>query len=278
MERVRPFLGTFVAVRADGAPDPVLAIEAAFAAISRVERLMSCHDPDSELSRLNRAAHLRALPVDPWTRRVFRLALVFGRASAGSFDCAVGARQAAAGRLPARGGVPDVEGSGTDIDLSEPGRIRYRRKLYVDLGGIAKGFAVDRAVDALRRAGAGAGVVNAGGDLRAFGAATETVHVRMPTAGGLHAIGEIREAAVATSVAGKDMPLDLPILDGVSGRMPAAQLISVFASRCVLADALTKVVAVQGGRCAPLLARCGAEALLREQRSGIWSRFGAQVS
>ncbi len=278
MERARPHLGTLVSVRADGAPQPALAIEAAFSAIARVERLMSCHDPESELSQLNRAAHLRALTVDSWTWRVFGLALAFYRISKGTFDCAIGARHVADGRLPSRGGeTPEIEGSSADIDLSVPNRIRYRRKLYMDLGGIAKGFAVDRAVEALRRAGAESGVINAGGDLRAFGAATEAVHVRMPCDGGLLAIGEIREAAVATSVAGEETPPDLPILDGANGRRPVARLVSLFASRCVLADALTKVVAVCGESSAPLLARCGAEALLCERDTGLWTRIGARA-
>ena len=277
MERARPHLGTIVSVRVGRAPDPALAIETAFSAVARVEQLMSCHDPESELSRLNCSAHLRALPVDPWTWCVFRLAVLLGRDSAGAFDCAIGARQVAAGLLPAHDRDPPAaaEGSSADIDLSQPYRIRYRNKLYVDLGGIAKGFAVDRAVDALRLAGAESGVVNAGGDLRAYGAAAETVHVRMPGNGGLRAIGEIREAAVATSIAGEETPLSLPILDGANGRRPVARLVSLFASHCVLADALTKVVAVRGESSAPLLARYCAEALLCERDSGIWTRIGA---
>src|SRR5260221_10744187 len=278
MERARPLVGTMVSVPVGGAPAAAIAMEAAFSAVAKVERLMSCHDPESELSRLNRAAHLRALPVDPWTWRVFRLAVILGRRSAGAFDCTIGARQVAAGLLPAHGDdTPAEKGGSADIDLSQPYRIRYRRKLYVDLGGIAKGFAVDRAVDALRRAGAQSGVVNAGGDLRAFGAAAETVHVRMPGDGGLRAIGEIREAAVATSVSGEETPLDLPILDAASGCKPVARLVSLFASHCVLADALTKVVAVRGASSAPLLARCGAAALLCERSSGVWTHIGAQA-
>lgn len=279
MERARPHLGTIVSVRVADAPDAARAIEAAFAAVAKVERLMSCHDAASELSRLNSAAHLSALPVDPWTWRVFQLAAKLGRASSGAFNCAIGARQLAAGFLPAHGAAAlNMEASSADIDLSRRGRIGYRKRLYVDLGGIAKGFAVDRAVDALRRAGASSGVVNAGGDLRAFGPEAETVHVRMPGDGGLRAIGAIRDAAVATSIAGEESPLGPPILDGTSGQKPAARLVSVFAAGCVLADALTKVVAVRGEHCAGLLARRGAEALLFEQRSGSWRRFGARAS
>jgi len=82
---------------------------------------------------------------------------------------------------------------------------------------------------------------------------------------------------VATSVSGEETPLDLPILDAASGCKPVARLVSLFASHCVLADALTKVVAVRGESSAPLLARCGAAALLCERSSGVWTRIGAQA-
>jgi thiamine biosynthesis lipoprotein len=279
MQRARPLLGTFVSVRAEGAPRQDAAIAAAFNAVEKVERLMSCHDPSSELSRLNESGHRRAVPVHPWTFEVFRLAVALFRHSAGSFDCAIGGRQAAAGRLPSRGGERSAaDGSSDDIDLSAGDFVRYRRKLHIDFGGIAKGFAVDRAVDALRRAGATSGAVNAGGDMRSFGANAEPVHVRLPGNEGLAAIGEIRDAAVATSIAGEEPPLGLPILDGRSLCRPVASLVSVFAGTCALADALTKVVALQGTRSAATLAHFGAEALRWERDAARWSRIPSRAS
>ena len=279
MQRARPLLGTYVSVRAEGAPRQEAAIAAAFDAVEKVERLMSCHDPSSELSRLNESGHRRAVPVHPWTFEVFRLAVALFRHSAGSFDCAIGGRQAAAGRLPSRGGERSAaDGSSDDIDLSAGDFVRYRRKLHIDFGGIAKGFAVDRAVDALRRAGATSGAVNAGGDMRSFGANAEPVHVRLPGNEGLAAIGEIRDAAVATSIAGEEPPLGLPILDGRSLCRPVASLVSVFAGTCALADALTKVVALQGTRSAATLAHFGAEALRWERDAARWSRIPSRAS
>src|SRR5205814_212933 len=68
--------------------------------------------------------------------------------------------------------------------------------------GIAKGFAVDRAVEALQSAGIPAGVVNAGGDLRLFGEVGEDVYVRPPQCPDrLIYIGQVKNAAVATSAA-----------------------------------------------------------------------------
>src|SRR5581483_5100056 len=60
-------------------------------------------------------------------------------------------------------------------------RVRFRStEVMIDVGGIAKGFAVDRAVAALRDFGIPGGMVNAGGDLRAFGVEPRAVHVRDP--------------------------------------------------------------------------------------------------
>src|SRR5690349_5171700 len=80
--RCRPLLGTFVEVTCDSAR----ATGAAFDAIAQVHALMSAHDPDSELSRINRFAHRRPIAVHPWTAAVLVRALFWARASKGGFD------------------------------------------------------------------------------------------------------------------------------------------------------------------------------------------------
>lgn len=255
------------------APEPGAALQAAFSAVSRTER-MSCHDAASELSSLNRTAHAAPVEVDSWTYAVFELALQLYRESDGAFDCTVGGRQVAAGRLPARSDCGlDPCASSADIVLLPPNRIFFLRPLYADLGGIAKGFAVDRAIDALQASGVRAGVVNAGGDLRAFGGYAEPVHVRLPGNRAAVRIGELSDGALATSTTGAP-PLDLPLLDPCSVRPPARRLVSVFAPTCALADAFTKVAALRGRRAAPLFSRFGAEALIFDAARRRWRRIG----
>ena len=85
MRRARPLLGTFVEVEAIGAAEPALerAIALAFDAIERVHCLMSFHDPDSDLSRLNRHAASEPVTVDPWTFKVLdRARMLFEAAAA----------------------------------------------------------------------------------------------------------------------------------------------------------------------------------------------------
>src|SRR5579872_4990811 len=86
--RMRPAMGTLVQVDASG-PAAGRAIEAAFAAIDRVDRLMSFHDPQSELSRLNREAARLPQTVHPWTWAVLRRSWVIAEASAGLFDITI---------------------------------------------------------------------------------------------------------------------------------------------------------------------------------------------
>ena len=252
--RARPLLGTLVEIQA-GPGAHCEATERAFAAVERVHRLMSLQDPSSELSALNRSAHVRSRAVDPWTYEVLRLAQDMHRESGGVFDVVVGGRSS---RHPSTSG---------DIELLPGRRVRYRHPLRVDLGGIAKGFAVDRAVDALREAGAPWGLVNAGGDMRAFGKAAHPVHLRLPQ-GSYLPLGSLSDGALASSTGEEHPPLGLPIVDGRGGQSIAADVASVFAACCATADALTKAVVVLGGGARTLLSRYGAQAVFRE--GGRW--------
>jgi thiamine biosynthesis lipoprotein len=119
------------------------------------------------------------------------------------------------------------------------------------LDGIAKGFAVDRAVECLRDAGMIAGVVNAGGDLRTFGEAWEPLHLR--SAAQFVYVGEIREAAVATSAsAGLVHP---------RGGKSDARRATVMAVDCMTADALTKPCLLEPQQAHETARRLGAEVL-----------------
>jgi thiamine biosynthesis lipoprotein len=272
VRRARPLLGTIVEIRVSGGPEAVAAaIAAGFAAVARVERLMSAHRPDSELSRLNRMGHCRAVRVDRWTYAVLAAAQRFSRASGGLFDCTVGSALARHGFLPRQLERAGAAGQ-SDVLLLPGRRVRFCRPLALDLGGIAKGFAVDKAVEALRAAGIKAGAVNAGGDLRVFGPAAEPVHLRDPARPGrLVPVGWLAEGAIATTAsyfarrrcAGG---WAVPVVDPRTAAPLAARRrsVSVIAADALTADALTKPVMLEGAASAALLARCGAHALIHE--------------
>ncbi len=273
VRRARPSLGTFVEITARDGTEAKLhdAIDHAFDAVASVERQMSFHHPASDISRINREAFRRKVKVAPWTWRVLRAAQKLAHESDGLFDITMARKLMQWKYLPRR--YRNVsEGNWRDIVLEKNCTVRFRQRVIVDLGGIAKGFAVDRAVEALKRWGVTSGVVNAGGDLRVFGLKSELVHLRHP-AEPMVAAGAIklRERALATSGiyfaqkrCGRTAVSSL--LDGRTCR-PLRKLISVSvaASACMIADGLTKIVFVLREKSAPLLARYHADALLLER-------------
>jgi thiamine biosynthesis lipoprotein len=250
IERARPLLGTRVAIRVDGlsAGRAHRAIDAAFAEVERVHRLLSFHEPDSELSRINREAAGKPVAVHGVTYAVLRRALRIAAASGGRFDPAVAPRLVALGALPRPSGAPaaDACADWRDVELTAGRRVRFRRQLWLDLGGIAKGYAVDRAAACLRAAGARGACVEAGGDLRVFGARAQPILLRAAPADARSAVLRLRAGALASS-AGPGEPstaegrAGLP-LDGRSGRPAPARSVCVAAACAWLADALTKPV------------------------------------
>jgi FAD:protein FMN transferase len=274
VRRCRPLLGTLVEIAAFGRSEGQLerAIDMAFTDVAKVHRLMSYYDPRSDVSHMNREAFLKSVIVHPWTWRVLETAQQFSRESNGTFSVTIAPILAAWRYLPRQRYRADTTATWRDIFLRKNCRVFFRRELTVDLGGIAKGFAVDRAVEVLKRNGVRAGIVNAGGDLRVFGSASQLVHLRHP-AEPKRAAGavRVRERAIATSgiyfARTKNRGRSVsPMLDGRTGRA-ACDLISVTvaAANCMTADALTKVVFAVRDRAAPLLARHSADALLLEQ-------------
>lgn len=268
VERAQPLLGTVVALRVEGEAWRVEdAIERAFAAVADVQRRMSFHDPDSELSRLNRAAVHAPQVVSASTWRVLRASLALARASDGRFDPTIGGRLVASQHLPTPrdADAVDPDADWRDVELGRDRRVRFRKPLWLDLGGIAKGHAVDRAVVALRAAGMHGGVVNAGGDLRVFGDALEVVHVRDPAdPTRARPLLHLRDGAAATSAAYFSMHEGQSALVDTrhGGRLGHDVSATVCAPHALWADALTKIVLADAAAAEPLLRRLRAQAAL----------------
>src|SRR5437899_822734 len=147
VRRAKPLLGTFVEITVlDAAPINVDdAIDQAFDAIARVHRLMSFHDPDSDVSRLNFRAASEVVAVDLWTYQVLEVSMDLHRRSAGAFDIAVAPVLQQIGLLPRHDRErrsPSTDGRMTGaIELLPENGVRFQRPgIGIDLGGIAKGF------------------------------------------------------------------------------------------------------------------------------------------
>jgi thiamine biosynthesis lipoprotein len=212
-------LGTLVDI---GVPEREGAcLHAAFQAMEQVQRLMSVHEAGSDLSRSHLAAVGEPTPIHAWTASVLQLARQLHAQTAGLFDVALGS-----GRW-----MLSTQGEADCL-------VRLDAHTRFDLGGIAKGFAVDQAVAAAQKAGASKVWVNAGGDLVARGMAVP-VCLRNEGGGGVRPWAVVEDGAMATS---DFAPGARSVLSG--GRY--AVHVSVAAPYCLWADALTKVVGLAG--------------------------------
>ncbi|USI74809.1 FAD:protein FMN transferase [Sphingomonas morindae] len=260
LERAQPWLGTRVSIRV-ASPDAVKAAAAiahAFAAIAHIHSRMSAQSPRSDLAAIARLAPGETATLDPETAACLAEALALADASRGVFDPV----------LPEAGGA-----DWRDLVL-QGGQVRVRRRLRIDLSGIAKGYAVDRACTLLQEAGLASALVNAGGDLRCFGPA-EIVALR-PYAPAPPAAIEIENGALASSdVAGSLAEYGAAChRHGRTARPMPPGFVSVVAPRCVDADGLTKLVLAESEAAIPLLQSRAAIAYLHRP-DGDWRVIGA---
>ena len=274
IERARPLLGTIASVRAAALTQP-FAIDAAFAAIAEVQTVMSAFEAGSDLTRLHATPVGKPVSLHPLTAEVVAFGLELAKFSDGLFDLAMGGEAAARGSLPqpihARHALDDVQGaSWRDIDFSD-GDIVLRRPLWLDLSGIAKGFAVDQALRALKDAGVPQATVNIGGDLAVFGPGSEIVQLRTTAPGAAPDI-EISDAAVASSGGAVGWVATRHFHGSRRDTIDPERFAAVIAPDCMTADALTKVVLSAEEIDEGLLAHSGARPV-RHADDG-WRIFG----
>lgn len=191
IRRMEPLLGTYVEIVADADRDVDLqaAVDRGFDAFREVDRLLSSYRQDSELNRINRNAGVRPVGISKWTHDCLEQAVQIGRESRGSFDITCRPLLEIWGFLSKKYRVP----SQVQINAARQ-RVNYRRLelkesrlsrtaflagkgMTVDVGGIGKGFAVDKAVAALKIAGVRSGRVRAWGDCAGFGPRDWTIEI-----------------------------------------------------------------------------------------------------
>ncbi|HSX78191.1 MAG TPA: FAD:protein FMN transferase, partial [Candidatus Saccharimonadia bacterium] len=127
--------------------------------VRRLERLLSLHDADSALSHLNRQAGRGPVQVAPDLWQLLCLCAALTRQTDGTFDVSVGAltchESTALSRVSAH--VPRPA-----FDLSADGWVELAPGVCLDLGGIGKGYAVDRLIELFQAAGVSRAFINFG--------------------------------------------------------------------------------------------------------------------
>jgi thiamine biosynthesis lipoprotein len=259
-------MGTLADVRLSGLADPTPALDAAFAALELVDRRMSLWH-DSELRRLNRRGHARC---SPELLAVLGLALEVAADSDGAFDPTVEPLVRAAGHLddaprtPSRNERESLRSrvSWRHVHLDATGLVRLAGRAQLDLGGIAKGYAVDRALQALRAAGAPEALVDLGGSSVAGFGSEILLDVRSPEGTQLPPWASFALSRGAIGSSGGDQRPG-HIFDPRAG-LPARRVLgaTVVAPTAMEADALSTAVYVLG-------AEEGLALLARRQAAGF---------
>lgn len=267
-------MGTYVEVECDRLSEA----DAAFAAIELVHRLMSAHDADSELSRINCEAHRQAVSISAPTAEVLRCATRWAQVSGGAFDVVRAGRESfVRGALPRHPGQPPPDPfADWKAIILEGTKVKLDRPACLDLGGIAKGYAVDLAIEAMREAGAAHGLVNAGGDLRVFGDRPWSIEITDPRSRQPLVMAKPRNEALATSAG---LPDGQGRLD--FSHLPGSTLswisVTVRAPNACDADALTKTVWALGPNAAKLLRDHQAEAIIIDRERRVHAIGAAKV-
>ncbi|NOY87700.1 MAG: FAD:protein FMN transferase [Deltaproteobacteria bacterium] len=235
----------------------------AFKRMTDIEALAGPHSDTSPLALLREGKKVN-LPED--LRRILQVALDTARRSSGAFDPTMGKVIRLWGFDGDNPGIPSP--AELDAAMKTVGYARLKMgsggeaastgPVWIDLGGVAKGYAVDAAVHVLEKEGVKAGIVNAGGDLRAFGKRpgrkTWRIGIQDPDKPqGMAGVLDLVDGSVATSGDYEryftvDGVRYHHILDPKTGRPARSGLRSttVITSDCVLADALATAAFVLG--------------------------------
>lgn len=246
--------------------DAQCAITAVMDEMHRIDHTMSPHKPESELSRINRDAAREAVPLSAEMYRLIERALEFSRFSDGAFDISF----ASVGNLYdyRAGTAPSAEALARGLAAigwqhlildAKTRSLRFGREgMRIDLGGFAKGHAVDNAVAILAELGVRHAIVSAGGDSRVLGdrrGRPWSVAIRDPRReGGVVAVLPLEDTAISTSgdyerYFERDGVRCHHLIDPRSGRSPdALRSVTILAPDGLTAEGLSKTVFVLGAQ------------------------------
>jgi FAD:protein FMN transferase len=178
-DRTEAIMGTriYVEVWSDDAAKGDDAISAVMAEMTRIDELMSHYKPQSELSQINARAAQEPVKVDKELFDLIKRSVYFSQITAGAFDityASVGHLYDFPNRVhpteqQIKSALPAVNYHNLLLDPDHL-TVRFEHPgMRIDLGGIGKGYAVDRGIDILKARGIQHAVVTAGGDTRIIG-------------------------------------------------------------------------------------------------------------
>ncbi len=274
-----------VTVVSSSGKDAELAIEESFSKIKALQQLTDFYSPDSEVSLVNRNAGISAVSVSKDTLDAVIIAQRISEDTLGAFDISIGAVSAAYDFTNARKPDPDMLGlllplvnyRNIVINMNDSTVFLAKKGMRIDLGGIMKGYAADKAVDVLKRRGIRAGIVSVAGDIRSFGHKPDgkpwKVGIRNPNAehkkDDIMATLELTDMAISTSgdyerffeIEGKRVHHLLSPFTGLPAK--ECRSVSVIGPQGAIADSLATGVFVLGpSKGLALLNKMGVEGII----------------
>jgi len=272
-------------------------MDGAFGEIGKLDALLNFFSEKSELSMINRSAGLAEVKVSPETFEVLEKAIETSEKTGGAFDVTIGP-EISLWNFP-RGIKP-----GDDSIKKRLGLVNYKlvqldklnsavylkkKGMLMDLGGIAKGYAADKAVEVLQRDGITSGIVAVGGEVKSFGRKPDgkrwRVGIKNPRPTGksdeIMATLDLSDAAISTSgdyeryfiLDGKRFHHILDPTTGYSAE--GCQSVSIIARDGVYTDAFATGVFVLGPeKGIALLQRMGFEGVIVDRNGTIHTTSG----
>lgn len=235
------------------------AIEAAFRELERIDKKFNVYNKNSEVHFIN-SSKSKKIPISDEMKNLLNFSIYISSITDGAFDVTIFP-------LVRLWNVKESEKPPSDaeiqrlisqigykrIALKNSSLIKERADIMLDFGGVAKGYAVEKAVKVLKEHGVKSGLINAGGDIKLFGDKSWNIgiaHPRKPNR--LLGILKLKDVAIVTSgdyerYFIKDNKRYHHIMNPKTGR-PAEGIMSVtvIAPDCILADALSTAIFVMG--------------------------------
>lgn len=266
VKRMRFLMNTFCSIQAEGEDglSAAEAIEEAFGELKRLEVKFSRYLADSEISRVNQAARNSAVKVDSEVFELISRAWEISRLTAGAFDISLGAAidfwraQREAGTFPSQDVLDELkQRTGFEnILLDQQQQSVYFTKpgIQLDLGALAKGYALDKAVQLLKARGISCGQLDLGGNIYVLDSQPQSIAIRNPLAPEkIAATVELTGQAISTS-ANYERSFKIKgkcfghLLDPLTGSPVESDIlsVSVISEDAALADALSTAIFVSG--------------------------------
>ena len=244
------------------------AFDEVFAEFTRLEQLMSTWIADSDVSRVNREAGVRPLPVSVEAREVLKTARQMSEWTGGKFDVTFGALSglwkfdhdqdsSVPDMRAVRGRLPLIDYRAIQVDDAAGTVFVARKGMSIHLGGIGKGYSVDRGAGILRQRGLRDFMIQSGGDIYVAGMNNGRpwrLGIQDPRGRANHSFAELDLSDGTFSTSGDYERAFLKngrryhhILDPATGE-PArgARSVTIVSNRAVVADGLSTGVFIMG--------------------------------